>query len=101
MTDGVATQAFLDSWIFLQQCITRLDEEAAKVESEAQMKALITRWLDPQGGVLEKIKADPSFARAKPSLQRIFMDTMGNRVRQVEREWQEIWRSLYESAAGA
>jgi hypothetical protein len=97
MTDGVATQTFPDFWGFLQQCITRLDEEVAKVESEAQMKALVTRWLDPQGGVLEKLKADPFFAMAKQSAQRVFMDVMRNRVRQVEREWQEIWRSLYES----
>jgi hypothetical protein len=83
MTDGIATQAPLDFWGFLQQCITRLDEEVAKVESEAQMKALIMRWLDPQGGILEKLKADPFFTRTKLTAQRIFMDMTRNRVRQA------------------
>ncbi len=85
-----------DFWGLLQQYVARLDEDAARVQSDAQMNALVTRWFDPKAGVLEKIKVEPFFANTKPSAQRIFMDTMMNRVRQVERDWQ-IWRSLYES----
>lgn len=47
-------------------------------------------------GVLAKIEDDPIFAMARPSAQRVFNDTMRNRILQVEREWKEIWRSLHE-----
>jgi hypothetical protein len=86
-----------DFWGFLNQNIAKLDEEAAKVQSETDMKVLLDRWLHSENGTLAKLKDHPFFAMAKPSAQRVFLDTMGNRVRQLEREWKEIWRSLYES----
>ena len=86
-----------DFWGFLQQCEARLNREASEVQSDAEMKTLVSRWLNPSSGVLERMKDDRFFALAKPNARKIFMDMMRNRVQQVEREWQEIWRSLHES----
>jgi hypothetical protein len=85
-----------DFWSFLQQTIAKLDEESARVQSDSDMKNLLDRWLQPETGVLAKLEADPFFAMARPSARQIFMDMLQNRVRQVEREWREIWRSLHE-----
>jgi len=85
-----------DFWGFLQEKIATLNEESARVQSDSDMKNLLERWLDPKDGVLARLEDDPFFALARPSARQIFMDTMQNRVRQVEREWREIWRSLHE-----
>ncbi len=85
-----------DFWSFLQQTIAKLDEESAEVKSDEDMQKLLDRWLQPETGVLAKLEDDPFFAMARPTARQIFMDMTRNRVRQVEREWQEIWRSLHE-----
>jgi hypothetical protein len=85
-----------DFWGFLQEKIATLNQESARVQSDSDMKSLLDRWLRPKGGVLAKLEDDPFFALAKPSAQQIFMDMMQSRVRQVEREWRDIWRSLHE-----
>ncbi len=85
-----------DFWGFLQKTIAMLDQEATKVKSDDEMKNLLDRWLHSENGVLARLEDDPFFAIAKPNARQIFMDTMRNRVRQVEREWKDIWRSLYE-----
>jgi hypothetical protein len=85
-----------DFWGFLQQCEARLNKEASEVQSDAEMKTLVSRWLNLSSGVLERMKDDPFFALAKPSARQIFMDMMRNRVQQVEQEWEEVRRSLYE-----
>ena len=85
-----------DFWGFLQEKIAALNEESARVQSDSDMKNLLDRWTNKENGVLAKLENDPFFARAKPSARQIFMDVMWNRVRQVEREWRDIWRSLHE-----
>jgi hypothetical protein len=87
---------FSDFWGFLQQCEARLNKEASEIQSDAEMKTLIARWLNPSSGVLEQMKDDPFLVLAKPSGRQIFIDTMRNRVQQVEQEWEEVRRSLYE-----
>jgi hypothetical protein len=91
-----AAKRLPDFWGFLQDKIATLNEESARVQSDGDMKNLLDRWLDPKDGVLAKLEDDPSFAPAKPSARQILMDMMQNRVRQVEREWRDIWRSLHE-----
>jgi hypothetical protein len=95
-----AARTVPDFWGFLQQTVAALDEESAKVKSDDDMKNLVDRWLRPENGVLAKLEDDPFFALAKPGARQIFMDTMRNRVRQVEREWRDIWRLLHESESG-
>ena len=85
-----------DFWGFLQKAVAQLDEESAKVQSDADMNTLVARWLQPNQGVLAKLKDDPFIAMAKPSAKQIFTDVMQNRVRQLEREWTDIWQSLHE-----
>ncbi len=85
---------FSDFWGFLQDKIADLNEEAAKVQSDSDMKKLLDRWLHPKDGVLARLAHDPTFAMTRPNAQEVFMDTMKTRVYQVEREWREIWRSF-------
>jgi hypothetical protein len=91
---AAATQPLPDFWDLLRKYVARLDEEAAKVTSDSEMNALVKKWRGPNG-VLDEIRADPLFSRAKPSAQRIFVDVISNRIGQVEQEW-NIWRSLFE-----
>jgi len=94
MTDK---SSFPDFWGYLQQFEARLSEEASKVTSDSELAGLIAKWTDPQVGVLRRMQDDPIFAMAKPSARQIFLDQITNRIRGIEREWRDIWRSLYES----
>lgn len=85
-----------DFWGFLQEQSAKLNQESARVQSDGDMKILVDKWLHPKDGVLAKLEDAPFFVSARPSARQIFMDTMKNRVLQVDREWREIWRSLHE-----
>jgi hypothetical protein len=63
----------------------------------ARLGSLVSRWLNPNNGILERMKNDPLFALAKPTAQQVFVEAMRTRVQQTEREWKEVWRTLYES----
>jgi hypothetical protein len=91
-----ATRTLPDFWGFFQDAIARLDEESRRVQSDADMESLLDRWLREGDGVLASIESGPIFGAARPRARQVFTNTMRNRVRQVEREWQEIWRSLHE-----
>jgi hypothetical protein len=81
-----------DFWGLLQKYEVRLHTEAAKVTSDAEMKKLISRWLNPRSGILSSAKKQRFYAQAKPSAQKIFTLTLVNAVRQVKHQWQTVWR---------
>ncbi len=68
--------------------------ESARVMSYGEMAALSDRWLNPEHGVLARLKDDPYFALAKPSARKLFTDMITNRVGHTEREWREVWALL-------
>jgi hypothetical protein len=93
----MALEAAPNLWDFLEKCKSKLHKEAAEVRSDSEMTDFLSRWNDPQSGVLKRLKSKPFCVRAKPGAQRIFVQMMEGELQRVELDWKEIWRSLYES----
>lgn len=86
-----------DFWTLLHQSPSRLHVEAATIMSDAQMKALLTKWLDEEHGVLQEIKRHQIFSVMKQDAQRLFGETMMSRLYQIEHTWKQISILLPES----
>jgi hypothetical protein len=80
-----------DFWGFLQQQEARLREDFSRVTSEEELESVRRIWLDPVGGILQRIKDDPYFSLAKPNAKKIFQEYIRDRIELESRYCREIW----------
>jgi hypothetical protein len=83
-----------DFWGFLQQQAERWRDQLSNATGDQELQVVRDSWLNPQSGILVRLKDDPYFALATPSAQKVFINYMRDRIELDTRYWRDALETL-------